>query len=623
MTGVAPAEAQRSIGDYAVIGDCRSAALVSRDGSVDWLCLPRFDSSPVFGALLAPTIGGRFAVTVPGATVERRYLPDTNVLETTYATPSGRCRVLDAMTVGDAAEVDRVDWPERELLRVVECLEGSVEVRVECAPRADFGRSSVAIEDRGALGHWWRAGPGACAMHSDPPLVRTGSGRLASTRRLDAGERWHLSLVYAEDAPATIPPLGDAARERLAATIGWWRRWSAARTYDGPYREHVMRSALALRLLIYAPSGAIVASPTTSLPEGIGGERNWDYRYAWLRDASFVVRALLRLSADDETESFVSWLLHATRLTQPHLRVLYDVFGREPPAERELAGLPGFRGSRPVRVGNAAAQQLQLDVYGEVVDAVARWGERIQRYDRQESKVLDGIGRLITRIWDERDAGIWEVRSSPQRFTLGKVMCWVALDRLVRLHDDGLIDVSVDAFRRAADEIRDAVERRGFDAARNSYRRAFDGDEVDASLLRLPLLGFVDVDDARMRGTYERIERDLGLGRGLVRRYPQHSKDGVSGEESAFAVCSFWRVEYLARAGRVEEAEAAFEQVLGFANDLGLFAEEIDPGTGEALGNFPLGLTHVGVVNAACTIAEARAQRDGDRRPATVDGGGA
>jgi GH15 family glucan-1,4-alpha-glucosidase len=408
-----------------------------------------------------------------------------------------------------------------------------------------------------------------------------------------------------------IPPLGDHAARNLEATLDYWRGWSGRCDYEGPHRDQVMRSAITLKLMTFAASGAVVAAPTTSLPERIGGERNWDYRYCWLRDACFTLRALFELGYTEEGTAFFSWLLHTTHHSHARLRVLYDVFGGRPPGERELDCWSGYRGSRPVRIGNAARDQLQLDLYGELIASAFEYVRRGGVLGRWSARLLRKVGNRVCELWERPDRGIWEIRSSDRRHTHSVAMCWVALDRLLEMDRADHLRLSRRErarFGEAARRIRDAVETHGWSSRRESFVGVFDGEHVDSSLLLLALYGFVEPEDPRMRSTYERIHDELDRD-GLLLRYPHDWNDGLPPGEGAFGACSLWAAEYLARAGRVDEAEALFREVCGYANDLGLLAEEIDPRDGTALGNFPQAFTHVGLVSSALAIAEARGAR--------------
>jgi len=595
------------IEDYALIGDCASAALVGRNGSIDWLCWPRFDSPSIFARLLDADDGGHFWVRpVADFSVERRYRPDTNVLETTFTTERGVLRLTDLMPVAGREAYRRELWPEHEILRKVECVAGTVEVDVRCDPRLDYGRIDPALDDRGPHGVFYNHEGSVLIVRSELPLVLArGRGALHGQVLLQEGEQALLSLTYDEGEPAVLPLLGEHAEARIERSVAFWREWAGRCEYDGPYREAVVRSALTLKLMTYAPSGAIVAAPTTSLPEAIGGERNWDYRYCWLRDAALTLRALYDLGYEEEGRAFFSWLLHATRLTAPELSVLYDVHGHARLEERTLEHLEGYRGSTPVRIGNGAHDQLQLDTYGELVSAAYEFVQREQTLDAWHARLLRTLGNEVCERWREPDEGIWEVRSGRHHHTFSKAMCWVALDRLLELHETGYVSVPADRYRETCGAIRAAIEERGYNEKLDSYVATFDGDRVDASLLLLPMYGYVEASAPRMRSTFARIHEELAQD-GLLYRYPHGTDDGFSSREGAFGICSFWDEELFARLGRVEEARENLELTLSYANDLGLFAEEIDPDTGAFLGNFPQAFTHVGLINAALALEKAR-----------------
>jgi GH15 family glucan-1,4-alpha-glucosidase len=590
------------IGDYAIIGDCRSAALISRGGSIDWLCVPRFDSPSIFAALIDADRGGRCRVRATGnAEIHRSYIPDTAVVETCFVTATGTLRLVDALCV---SEEQRTLRPDQEILRTIECTRGEVEVEVCCDPRPDYGRIRPHLRARGALGFQYQHGDLALWVRSDLPLSLGDQGsELFARLRLQQGERRHLSLAIAHQNPAVLAPLGEAAAQRLAETLDWWRSWSARCRYRGPHRDAVMRSAITLKLMSYAPSGAVIAAPTTSLPETLGGLRNWDYRFCWLRDASLTLQALFDLGYRREAEAFLAWLLHTTRTRHLDPRVVYDVFGERRLRERELPHLEGYAGSHPVRIGNDAANQLQLDTYGELADAVYEFVRRGGRLDRQTGRLLVGLGRAVCKRWREPDDGIWESRGERRHHVYSKAMCWVALDRLLRLHDDGHLQAPVEHFASERQALHDAIEARGFNLELDSYTTAFDGDDVDASLLLLARYGYADPRGPRMASTVRRIGERLGEG-ALLWRY-RRGDDGLPPGEGAFGICSFWAAETAARQGDVQTATRSFEALLEYANDVGLYAEEIDPNTGAALGNFPQAFTHVGLIDAALMLAQA------------------
>jgi GH15 family glucan-1,4-alpha-glucosidase len=589
------------IHDYAAIGDGRTVALVSRAGSIDWLCWPRFDSPSLFAAILDGSAGcWTLAPTTPFR-VNRRYVDDTNVLETRFDTDVGTLVVTDLMPVASEEDKARLMMPDHEILRVAECVRGEVELEMRLAARPGYGGRRGRIRNAGPLGVRMEMGADVLILRTNLAPDISADGEIRARARLRAGEVVYASLTFADDWPAVLPPLGEWSRDAIVRSVRWWRHWASRLRYEGPCRGMVIRSALALKLLVYAPSGAIVAAPTTSLPERIGGDLNWDYRFCWLRDAALTVRALVALDCMPEAHAFVSWLLHATRLTQPELHVLYDVYGNAPPIERALKQLAGYQGSRPVRVGNAATEQRQLDVYGEVIDAVTHFVQAGGTLDRDTERMLCAFGEYVCRHWQEPDEGIWEPRSGQAHNTHSRVLCWTALDRLLQLHAGGHVRrAPVTKFLENRERIRREVEARGWNPVIGSYASQLDGDDMDATLLLLPWYGFEDAGSDRMRATYRRVREQLGAGDALLYRY----RTGESPGEGAFGVCSFWGAEYVALGGgTAEEARDLFERVCAYANDVGLFAEEIDPATGAALGNFPQAFTHVGLINAAVTLA--------------------
>ena len=592
-----------AIRDYAVIGDCHSAALIAHNGSLDWLCWPRFDSPAIFAGLLDPGRGGHWRI-APGEpySVRRKYVENTNVLQTDFATASGSAVLTDLMPVSSEEYKHTAFVPDHQIVRQLECLSGEIAFSVDLVARRNFGIGPADIRDRKKLGIQILTGRCVYWLRSNIPM-NIQDHRVQAHVALKAGETAQFSLTYSEDGPAVLPPLGDAIRESIARSVEWWQQWAGRATYEGPHREAVVRSALALKLLAYAPSGAIVAAATTSLPERLGGDLNWDYRYCWLRDASLTTRALLGLGYFEEADDFMDWMLVATRLTRPELKIMYDVYGETAPRERTLDYLCGYRNSCPVRVGNGARHQLQLDVYGEVLDAAAQYCFRGRSFDREMQRVLIGFGKYVVKHWDSPDEGIWEPRSGRSNHTHSRLLCWTALDRLVSLGEQGLVrNAPVEEFRQHRDAIRKQLCEHAWNPQRQSYMSALDGDTLDASLLLLSWYGFEKANSSRMKSTYRALRHELAAGNGLIYRYKAEPKEG------AFAICSFWETEYLALGGgSLADGQSLFQHLLTYRNDLGLYAEEIDPETGDALGNYPQAFTHVGLVSAALSLQE-RAQ---------------
>ncbi len=549
--------------DYALIGDGRTTALVGRDGAIDWLCLPKPDSPPVFDRLLDARGAALELCPDEPFSATRRYRESTNVLETTFTTGSGSVRVTDAMT-----------WERErphELVRLVDGRAGSVPMRWTFTPRDALG-----------------SGP---AQHEELTLRTWNAGDGHFT--LEEGARATIALTL---GPA--PTSREEVERRLERTSAAWMDWAGRAVYEGPWREQVVRSALVLKLLAYEPTGAILAAPTTSLPERIGGDLNWDYRFSWLRDGIYTMRALLHLGYVDEAEAFFRWQLEATSPTAPEVRPLYAVDGGAGVDEVEL-DLPGYRGSRPVRVGNAANEQLQLDNYGHLLESASRLRARIGSLDTVAGAQLAGFADFVAEKWGDPDAGIWEVRDGLRHFVQSKAMCWTALDRAAKLAELGALPDRGATWRRAADDVRDWIEQEGWDEERGSYRRAPElGDEADASLLTLALCAYSRPTDPRFVSTLAAIRRQLDAGGPLLYR-----TGGCREQEGAFLACSFWLVDALGRAGRVEEGNELMSELVELSNDVGLYGEEIDPPSGELLGNFPQGLVHLALVNAAVSIS--------------------
>jgi GH15 family glucan-1,4-alpha-glucosidase len=580
--------------DYAFIGDGRTAALVGMNGAIDWLCLPDLDAPSVFAAILDAERGGRFALAPRDAReARRRYRPDTNVLETTFTTATGVVRVTDAMTLPGVTL-----GPSREVVRRVEGLAGRVALRWRVEPRFGYGSAATRVEWRGPYPVATSGSDAVAVCAWDAGTVRCDETGVGADFEIRDGGSAMVTLAAAHGEPLVFPTRAQS-EARLEATADYWRRWAARLTYAGPWRDAVTRSALALKLLVFAPSGAIAAAPTTSLPEAPGGPRNWDYRYAWIRDASFTLEALLQLGCHAEATSFFWWFMHATRLTSPRLQVFYRLDGGAEAPERTLP-LDGYRGSRPVRIGNGAAGQLQLDTYGELLDTAFAYANAGYDLGRDTAGDLAAIAGFVCDHWREPDAGIWEVRASPRHHTQSKAMCWVALDRAIRMaHRGHLPATGVARWSTAAADIRRFVDEQCWSERKHAYVWYAGTEELDASLLLMAIMRYDAPDSPRLRGTVDAIRRELASG-GLLHRYT--GDDGMAGGEGAFVCCSFWLAEALAITGRRTEAVALMDELLALANDVGLFSEELEPRTREFLGNFPQGLVHLALISAAVAI---------------------
>lgn len=599
-----------AISDYALIGNSRSCALISKTGSLDWCCIPEFDSPAVFAALLDREKGGCFSIH-PASDFRsaHQYLGDTNVLQTHFICEEGEIRLLDAFTVMTEEEKTGALFPEHEILRVIEGVSGTVRLRVHYEPRRYYGKSAAVLEYQKKLGIKcsWKEHMLSLLSSVDPDQIQMEQilpDRYICEFTVRAGERIVFSLSYSNHSPAVLPEVKTTGWKRMETSIQFWKDWLGQCKYTGLYKEQVRRSALALKLLAHAPSGAIIAAPTTSLPEQTGGVRNWDYRYCWLRDASFTIRVLVSLGFEEEAHAYMNWILHATRLTRPKLQVVYSIFGITSLKEKSLDWLSGYRDSRPARIGNEANGQFQLDLYGEVLDAVYAYSPLVKEFDRTTKKFILGLGEAICELWDEPDNGIWEVRSQLIHHTHSKVMACVGLDRLLKLAGKyGWKNVPVDKYKEIKQKISDKIEQEGYNTSLNSYTRGLQDDTLDGSLLTFSLVGYCDVNAPRMLNTCERIYQHLTKNN-LVYRY-HGIDDGLPGEEGTFAVCTFWLAENFAKSGNLPKAMELFEAMIQHSSPTGLWSEEIDPDTCELLGNYPQAFTHIGLINAAITINEA------------------
>ena len=583
-----------SIHDYALVGDCRTGALISSRGSIDWLCLPRFDSPSCFNRLLDWDHGGYCAIHPTSFFRTRRwYRPNTAVLTTEFLTADGRAQLTDLMPVTVDSQPTVLRFPLRQVLRRIEGLEGTVQFSLTIQPRPDDGRTVPRFHERGRAGYCADFG-GRMLFVGVDAAMEISPGKLTGKVTVTPGETVTVWMAYSEEAPGVYPCLATAANA-IDDTIAYWSGWTNQCEYSGSHREQALRSAITLKLLSYAPSGAIVAAPTTSLPERFGGDLNWDYRYCWLRDASFTAQVFFRLGFDAEAIAFTQWLTHATTLTYPELQVVYTLHGEASIPERSWPHFEGYRQSRPVRFGNAASQQYQLDIYGEVLDSLLLCVEAGYSIDRHTRRWISRLGDLLCTSWVRPDHGIWEVRGSPRHYVHSKVMCWVALERVEQLVRKLGLSASTDAWLQAREALARIILKTGYSNIRRSFVQVLGGTRLDAAALTFGLNGFINGKDPRMVSTLTTIQRWLGRGP-LVYRYLTEQETGR--EEGTFLPCSFWLVEALALAGRVSEAEDMMAQLNGRTNDLGLFPEEIWYGDGAFLGNFPLALTHVAHLGA-------------------------
>jgi GH15 family glucan-1,4-alpha-glucosidase len=586
------------IEDYAMIGDCHTAALVSRQGSVDWLCLPRFDSGACFAALLGTPEHGRWlmAPKLPATTISRRYRPETLILETEFQTDEGRVRVIDFMPPAHA---------EDDLIRIVEGLDGQVTMRMELVIRTDYG-SIIPWVRATDCGIRAIAGPDMLMLTSPVPLhgeefTTVAEFTVSAGQRLPFQLTWHPSHELVECNSRFEP------EEALKITETWWRHWSDKCQYQGPYREQVLRSLITLKALTYEPTGGIVAAPTTSLPEKLGGVRNWDYRFCWVRDATLTLHALLQSGYTEEAAAWRAWLLRAVAGNPAQLNIMYGLAGERRLPELELDWLPGYENSRPVRTGNAAHKQFQLDVFGELMGVMSLCHRAGLPPDENAWRMQITLMSFLEKAWKEPDEGIWEIRGSRRHFTHSKVMAWLAADRMIKEVQQFGLEGPVEDWQRMRAEIHADVCLRGFDATLGGFVQYYGAEHTDASLLMVPIVGFLPASDPRVAGTLRLIEKEL-LKDGFVQRYrTERDVDGLPPGEGMFLPCTFWLVDNYVLAGRLDEAHALFERLLSLANDVGLLSEEYDVDAKRLVGNFPQAFTHIGLINTAHRLAASLA----------------
>ena len=605
----------RPIEDYGVIGNMISAALVSRDGSIDWLCLPRFDSSACFAALLGNPAHGRWQIAPEGPVRRRtrRYVPGTAVLETHFETATGACTLIDFMPLTEDEE--KVD-----VVRIVRGQRGAVSMCMELVLRFNYGQAVPWVRRRD-YGLSAVAGPDAVELHT---AVALQGQEMKTTARFTVREGESVPFALSYHRSHKTPHFVPDRSESLDRTISWWQEWSKRCRFNikhEDWRDAVIRSLITLKLLTFGPTGGIVAAPTTSLPEAIGGPRNWDYRYCWLRDSALTLYALLNAGYREEAEAWRQWLLRAAAGHPEQLRIMYGIAGERWLPEHEIPWLPGYENSLPVRAGNEAAGQMQLDVYGELVETLHAAREASLAPLAEAWRLETVLLGHLEKVWREKDRGIWEVRGPPQVFTHSRLMCWVAFDRAIESARRFGLEAPLDRWRQVRDTIHADICRHGFHGGRNSFVQAYGGEALDASLLLIPQVGFLPADDPRVIGTIAAIEREL-LRDGLVLRYATDQvNDGVGGEEGAFLACSFWLADAYVMLGRLDDATSLFGRLLALRNDLGLLAEEYDPVRKRLVGNFPQGFSHIGLINTAFNLVEARgpAQQRSQRVAPTGD----
>jgi len=592
------------LSDYGLIGDCHSAAFVSRWGSIDWFCMPRFASGSSFGRLVDWDAGGFCSIrpTEEDNAPAQDYVDETLVLETRFRTEGGEARLLDCFTI----DPQRGRHAERHLLRVVEGVRGVCELEARIAPRFDYGELRPWIRKHGLRVFSATGGDDGLLIAGDLDLEPGDDHDLFARFRVRGGERARLSIRYAypEDMD-TEPPVDEPAQldRMLERTVAWWRGWVRRLQHEAPHDPGVLRSALALKALSYAPTGAIAAAATASLPGALDGDRNWDYRYSWVRDSTLSVRSLAELGYDDEADAFRRFIERSAGGNADDLQIVYGVGGERRLQVQSLSNLEGYRGIGPVRIGNEASRQRQLDAFGEIVNLTWRWHRRGHSPDDDYWRFLVDRVESAISLWEEPDCGLWEWRGEPRHFVHSKAMCWVAVDRGIRLSEECMRTAPVRKWTAARNEIRAAIESRGFDERRGAFLQAFHHEDLDAAVLMLPAVGFLEWEDERMVSTVDAVMTDLSDD-GLLRRYS--SDDGLQGHEGAFIACTFWLAECLARQDRLDEAERTFDAAISKANHLGLMSEQFDTGANAMIGNFPQAFSHYSHITAALAIAEKR-----------------
>ncbi len=602
----------------------RSCALVSKSGSIDWCCLPRFDSASVFGRILDWQKGGYFQVSPLGVRkVTRRYLPETNILETTFETDTGVAQLTDLMSIHPNLSDTNVSLDassHTHIVRILECTSGSVRFKMECYPRFSYGAIAPHASLKTPYLGMAHGGGDAIAVHCSVPMDVADYG-FKSSGSLASGEKLYAAVVYLQhEYSHEVHHEEDMDFESLLrVTTDYWQRWSSSSTYDGVYREVVMRSALTLKALTYEPSGGFVAAATTSIPEAIGGPRNWDYRYTWIRDATFGLYALHILGYTEEAQAFKRWLEWSTVGRARDLQVMYGVGGERRLLEAELSDLWGYRHSRPVRIGNGAYSQFQLDIYGEILDSAHLYRIYGGEMDSEYWEFLQRVVGFVIDHWQEPDDGIWETRSGRQHFVFSKVMCWVALDRAIKAARALDLPGDVQQWKTVRAEIRHDVLTKGYDAERGVFVQAYGSKLLDSANLMLPLVHFIRASDPRMRSTIQATKRELTSPQGFVYRYKSYD-DGLAGDEGTFTICTLWLADNLILLGEVQEARDLFEKLCAYTNDLGLLSEQIDADSGELLGNFPQAFSHLAIINTAYQLNKAMSREAADIRRDGIDG---